>query len=297
MNVVMTGAGRFVEVQGTAEGMAFTRGELDTLLGLAEDGHQGADRPAGGRAGRAAAAAVSGRRAAPLRLVLASANPDKVKEIVAVLVGGARRRAAAPARRRCPRSSRTPTRCVGQRPPEGARAGRRRPGMAAVADDTGLEVDALGGAPGVYSARYAGEDATYADNVAKLLRELGGAAPTAAASGGPASRRWRWSAFPDGSEVVGRGRARRGPSRPSAAGTQRLRLRPRVRARRRRRAHLRRDARRRRRTPSRTVAVPSGRWRGAGWRERGRRRPALTRQPLRGAPPASSRYSSSGKAW
>ena len=38
MNVVMTGAGRFVEVQGTAEGMAFTRGELDTLLGLAEDG-------------------------------------------------------------------------------------------------------------------------------------------------------------------------------------------------------------------------------------------------------------------
>lgn len=38
MNVVMTGSGRFVEVQGTAEGMAFTRGELDTLLQLAEAG-------------------------------------------------------------------------------------------------------------------------------------------------------------------------------------------------------------------------------------------------------------------
>lgn len=38
MNVVMTGAGRFVEVQGTAEGLAFTRGELDDLLGLAEAG-------------------------------------------------------------------------------------------------------------------------------------------------------------------------------------------------------------------------------------------------------------------
>jgi ribonuclease PH len=38
MNVVMTGAGRFVEVQGTAEGMAFTRSELDSLLGLAETG-------------------------------------------------------------------------------------------------------------------------------------------------------------------------------------------------------------------------------------------------------------------
>jgi len=38
MNVVMTGAGRFVEVQGTAEGLAFSRGELDGLLGLAEAG-------------------------------------------------------------------------------------------------------------------------------------------------------------------------------------------------------------------------------------------------------------------
>ena len=38
MNVVMTGGGRFVEVQGTAEGLAFSRGELDTLLGLAETG-------------------------------------------------------------------------------------------------------------------------------------------------------------------------------------------------------------------------------------------------------------------
>ena len=38
MNVVMTGAGRFVEVQGTAEGMAFSRGELDSLLALAEGG-------------------------------------------------------------------------------------------------------------------------------------------------------------------------------------------------------------------------------------------------------------------
>jgi ribonuclease PH len=38
MNVVMTGAGRFIEVQGTAEGMPFSRGELDDLLGLAEGG-------------------------------------------------------------------------------------------------------------------------------------------------------------------------------------------------------------------------------------------------------------------
>ena len=39
-------------------------------------------------------------------------------------------------------------------------------------DDTGLEVDALEGAPGVYSSRYAGENVSYEDNVAKLLREM-----------------------------------------------------------------------------------------------------------------------------
>lgn len=43
------------------------------------------------------------------------------------------------------------------------------------ADDTGLEVDALGGAPGVYSARYAGENKSFDDNIEKLLREMNGA--------------------------------------------------------------------------------------------------------------------------
>lgn len=45
-------------------------------------------------------------------------------------------------------------------------------GLPALSDDTGLEVDALNGAPGVWSARYAGEDASYSDNVNKLLAEL-----------------------------------------------------------------------------------------------------------------------------
>jgi XTP/dITP diphosphohydrolase len=52
-------------------------------------------------------------------------------------------------------------------------------GLPALADDSGLEVDALGGAPGVYSARYAGDQATDEDNVAHLLAELAGVAPTA----------------------------------------------------------------------------------------------------------------------
>jgi XTP/dITP diphosphohydrolase len=53
-----------------------------------------------------------------------------------------------------------------------ARAVAMATGFPAIADDTGLEVDALGGAPGVYSARYAGDDVTYAQNVDKLLVEL-----------------------------------------------------------------------------------------------------------------------------
>jgi len=44
--------------------------------------------------------------------------------------------------------------------------------LPALADDSGLEVDELGGAPGVYSSRYAGDDVTYADNNSKLIREL-----------------------------------------------------------------------------------------------------------------------------
>ena len=47
-------------------------------------------------------------------------------------------------------------------------------GCDTLADDTGLMVDALGGAPGVYSARYAGEDVSYEDNNKKLLKELDG---------------------------------------------------------------------------------------------------------------------------
>lgn len=50
-------------------------------------------------------------------------------------------------------------------------------GRTSLADDTGLEVDALGGAPGVYSSRYAGIGVSYRDNVEKMLREMRGVAP------------------------------------------------------------------------------------------------------------------------
>jgi XTP/dITP diphosphohydrolase len=76
-------------------------------------------------------------------------------------------------------------------------------GLAAVADDSGLEVDALGGAPGVWSARYAGEDATDQQNVEKLLAALAGRPD-------PGDRTARFRAVvvlrhPDGTEVVAAG--------------------------------------------------------------------------------------------
>ncbi len=201
--------------------------------------------------------------AAPLRLVVASANPDKVTEIVAVLSGAIDVELA-------PRPPGVPEVVEdGATLLDNARLKARAlvvaTGLPAVADDTGLEVDALGGAPGVYSARYAGEDATYADNVAKLLQAL------AALPDDGSERRARFTtvalvAFPDGSEAVGRGRAG-GHHRPGAPRGERLRLRPRVRARRAGTGAPSPRWRRTRRTPCRTGAGPSGRWLRC-WRQR-----------------------------
>lgn len=58
-----------------------------------------------------------------------------------------------------------------------ARHAARITGLPALADDSGLEVDALHGAPGVYSARFAGDDASDEDNLNKLLDELNGIPP------------------------------------------------------------------------------------------------------------------------
>ena len=53
-----------------------------------------------------------------------------------------------------------------------ARTVHRLTSLPAISDDTGLAVDALNGRPGVYSARYAGENSTYLDNVNKMLSEM-----------------------------------------------------------------------------------------------------------------------------
>lgn len=137
-----------------------------------------------------------------MKLVSASANPDKVEEIGAILaeagvtlvprpddlrdvvedadtlLGNARLKAIAV----CDAT-----------------------GQPAVADDTGLEVDALDGAPGVWSARYAGDHASYADNVRKLLAELDRVGATEQAQRRARFRTVAIVRFPDGSEVVAEG--------------------------------------------------------------------------------------------
>lgn len=79
----------------------------------------------------------------------------------------------------------------------------RRTGLPVLGDDSGLEVDALGGRPGVRSARYAGEHATDAENVALLLRELGDAAPEARTAAFRCALALAW---PDGKLVEAEGR-------------------------------------------------------------------------------------------
>ncbi len=106
------------------------------------------------------------------RLVVASKNPDKITEVEEVLAGlglvGEIVRGL-----EWPDVEETEPTLAGNALLK-ARAVRHATGLTAVADDTGLEVDALGGEPGVHTARYAGPDATYADNVAKLLSEMEG---------------------------------------------------------------------------------------------------------------------------
>lgn len=131
-----------------------------------------------------------------IRLVCASANPDKVAEIAELLDGVAHLE---------PRPESVPDVVEDADTLTGnarlkADAIVAATGLPAIADDTGLEVDALDGAPGVRTARYAGEGASYADNRRKMLDELDGVADRRAAF-----RTVALVAWPDGTEVSAEG--------------------------------------------------------------------------------------------
>ena len=131
-------------------------------------------------------------------LVCASANSHKYSEMVQILSGVVNL---------IPRPSEIPDVVEDADTLQGnarlkATAVRSATGCAAVADDTGLEVDALGGAPGIFSARYAGENATDEDNVSKLLKEM------SEVTGEGRSARFRTIAliaWEDGAETIAEG--------------------------------------------------------------------------------------------
>lgn len=129
--------------------------------------------------------------------VLASANPDKAREMRYVLeecgIELVERPADVPDVEENGKTLEDNARLKAQALAEAT-------GMPAIADDTGLEVDALGRAPGVRSARYAGDDATYADNVEKLLDEMERHKDRRARFRSVTIARW-----PDGREVIGEG--------------------------------------------------------------------------------------------
>jgi XTP/dITP diphosphohydrolase len=136
-----------------------------------------------------------------MRIVLATANPGKAAEIAAVLGGAVEL---------VPRPESVPDVVEDADTLEGnarlkAMAIVEATGQAALADDTGLEVDALGGAPGVHSARYAGPAGEAAPNRRKLLDELERVGATE-----PSQRTARFRTVvvlrrPDGSEAIAEG--------------------------------------------------------------------------------------------
>ena len=130
---------------------------------------------------------------AALQLVCASANPDKVLEIAAILDGVVQ---LVPRPADVPEVVEDADTLIGNARLK-ASAICAATGLPAVSDDTGLFVDALDGAPGVYAARFAGEDATYADNRVKLLTELGDRADRGASFVSAVMVVW-----PDGREVA-----------------------------------------------------------------------------------------------
>jgi XTP/dITP diphosphohydrolase len=108
-----------------------------------------------------------------MELILATRNPDKGRELAALLKGLPvilRSLAEFPDAPEVEEDGKT----CRENAEKKARIIAQFTGLPAVADDTGLMVDALGGRPGVHAARYAGDRATYEDNWLKLLRELEG---------------------------------------------------------------------------------------------------------------------------
>ena len=200
MNVIMTDRGEFVEVQGTGEERPYSREDLNKLLELGEKGNKELIRVQRNALGEIADE-ILGMEYGD-EVVIATNNAHKLEEIGAILedfdykiyslkdveLGGIE----------IVEDGKT----FEHNALIKARTIAKKTNMIAISDDSGLEVDAIGKKPGVYSARFAGENATDADNRQKLIKSLQNV---------PMSQRTaRFVSaiavvFPDGKEFVVRG--------------------------------------------------------------------------------------------
>lgn len=166
MNLVMNQKGEFIELQGTGEGRAFTQAELRVLLRYGRQGILGLMKNQ-----RAALKDVAYLLPLP-RLAIASGSEYKLKEIRKLLQGI------------CEPVAMGELGCADDIDETGdtfeanaalkAEAVANATGLPALADDSGLAVDALSGAPGIFSARYAGEHRNDQANNALLLENMAG---------------------------------------------------------------------------------------------------------------------------
>ena len=165
MNIVMNSKGEFIELQGTGEGRAFTAREMEALLSYGRSGIRQLMR------GQRAALENCGAYLLPLpRLVVASGNAHKLKELSRMFRGV------------CELVGMKDAGVDGDIEENGAtfeenavikaEAVAKATGLPALADDSGLSVDALNGAPGIFSARYAGTHGEDEANNALLLKNM-----------------------------------------------------------------------------------------------------------------------------
>ncbi len=200
MNIIMTNEGEFVEVQGTGEERPFSRADLNALLELGEKGNKElikAQRKALGEIADEILGVEYGDE-----IVIATNNAHKLEEIGDILkdldykiyslndvnLGGIE----------IVEDGKT----FEHNALIKARTIAKETGLIAVSDDSGLEVDAIGKKPGIYSARFAGEDATDKENRDKLIKALQNIPMS--------QRKARFVSaigvvFPDGKEFVVRG--------------------------------------------------------------------------------------------
>jgi len=168
MNVIMDSNGGFAEIQGTGEGRTFTADELTILLNLAKKGND--------ELISAEKEIIGNIEELPhfekiTKILIASGNKGKIREI-RDLLAPLNIEVVSPKDIGLDIDVEETGTTFEENSMIKAEGYMKASGLAAVADDSGLCVDALDGGPGVYSARYCGDNATDADRVAYLLKNM-----------------------------------------------------------------------------------------------------------------------------